>query len=366
VAKPVGNDARQQAKNFDDRDLLVAVAQRRALSVVPRPGKVAVPDHALQAVAVDMMRVVTQDKFGGPEVLYVGTRPIPRPLPTEILVRVQAAGVNPVDWKTRAGKGMARILGEPPFVLGWDVCGVVDAVGTGVTRFRAGDEVYGMPWFPRQAGAYGEYVTAPSRHFAAKPTTLDHVQAGSMPLAALTAWQSLVVTAGLSAGDRVLVHAAAGGVGHLAVQIAKARGAYVIGTARHAKHQLLSDLGVDEPVDYTAVRFEDAVRDVDVVLDLVGGEYSLRSAAVLRPGGLLVSVPSVLPEGLADAAAQHDIRFTGILVEPDYAALELISDMVDSGQLRPLVGDSFPLDQAGKAHEIGEAGRNVGKIVLVV
>jgi NADPH:quinone reductase-like Zn-dependent oxidoreductase len=287
-------------------------------------------------------------------------------LPTEIRVRVQAAGVNPVDWKTRAGKGMARILGDPPFVLGWDVCGVVDAVGTGVTRFRSGDEVYGMPWFPRQAGAYGEYLTAPSRHFGLKPRTLDHVEAGSLPLAALTAWQTLVTTARISEHDRVLVHAAAGGVGHLAVQIAKARGAYVIGTASSAKHHLLTKLGVDEPIDYTSVRFEDAVRDVDVVVDLVGGEYSLRSAAVIRPGGLLVSVPSVLPEGLAAAAAQHNIRHTGILVEPDYAALEQISGMVDGGQLRPLVSDTFPLEQAGKAHEVGEAGHNVGKTVLVV
>jgi NADPH:quinone reductase-like Zn-dependent oxidoreductase len=312
------------------------------------------------------MRVVTQDRFGGPEVLYVAERPVPEPLPTEIRVRVQAAGVNPVDWKTRAGKGMAAVLGPPPFVLGWDVCGVVDALGVGVTRFRVGDAVYGMPWFPRQAGGYAEYVTAPSRHFARKPETIDHVHAGALPLAALTAWQTLVVTAGVKPGDRVLVHAAAGGVGHLAVQIAKARGAYVIGTARQAKHALLGDLGVDEPIDYTATRFEDAVRDVDVVMDLVGGEYSVRSTSVLRPGGLLVSVPSALPEGLAAAAAERGVRFTGILVEPDYASLDQLRELIDAAKLRTILDATFPLEQASKAHEIGEAGRNVGKTVLVV
>jgi NADPH:quinone reductase-like Zn-dependent oxidoreductase len=312
------------------------------------------------------MRVVTQDRFGGPEVLYVAQRPEPEPLPTEVRVRVRAAGVNPVDWKTRAGKGMAPVLGPPPFVLGWDVCGVVDAVGRGVTRFQVGDEVYGMPWFPRQAGAYAEYVTAPSRHFARKPRALDSVQAAGLPLAGLTAWQTLVATAGIQARDRVLIHAAAGGVGHLAVQIAKAHGAYVVGTARRAKHDLLADLGADEAVDYTAIPFEDAVRDMDVVMDLVGGEYSLRSAGVLRPGGLLVSVPSALPEGLDAAAAKHRVRVTGILVEPDYAALEQIARLVDDGRLRPILAESFPLEEAGRAHEIGESGRNVGKTVLVV
>jgi NADPH:quinone reductase-like Zn-dependent oxidoreductase len=312
------------------------------------------------------VRVVTQDRFGGPEVLYVAERPVPEPLPTEIRVRVQAAGVNPVDWKTRTGKGMARIIGPPPFVLGWDVCGVVDALGTGVTRFRVGDDVYGMPWFPREAGAYGEYVTAPSRHFARKPQSIDPVAAGSLPLAALTAWQTLVVTAGVKPGDRVLIHAAAGGVGHLAVQIAKTLGAYVVGTARQSKHGLLSDLGVDEPIDYTANRFEDVVHDMDVVVDLVGGEYSLRSASVLRKGGLLVSVPSVLPGGLDEAAGRYGIRATGILVEPDYAGLDQIRELIDTGRLRPIVGDSFPLEQAGKAHEVGETGQNIGKTVLVV
>src|SRR3954470_13152255 len=172
-----------------------------------------------------LMRAVTQHTFGGPEVLRVAEVPKPVPLPTEVLVRVHAAGVNPVDWKTRAGQGMAGVLGEPPFILGWDVAGVVEEVGFGVTTLSPGDEVYGMPWFPRAAGAYAEYVTAPSRHFTRKPATITMAQAAAVPLAALTAWQAVVDTAKIADGQRVLITAAAGGVGHFAVQFARLRGA---------------------------------------------------------------------------------------------------------------------------------------------
>src|SRR5262245_61551146 len=179
------------------------------------------------------MRVVRQLVLGGPEVLEVVEAPRPEPGPTEVLVRVGAAGVNPVDWKLRAAGGF---LGEPPFTVGWDVAGVVEEVGYGVTRFAEGDRVFGMPRFPREAAAYAEYVVSPSRQLARTPDELSDVEAAALPLAGLTAWQALVETAGVGAGDRVLVLGAAGGVGHLAVQIAKARGAYVVGTARAEKH----------------------------------------------------------------------------------------------------------------------------------
>ena len=205
------------------------------------------------------MRIVTQRTTGGPEVLEIGRAPVPEPLPTEIRVRVAAAGVNPVDWKTRAGAGMSTVIGPPPFTVGWDVAGTVDAVGVGVTRFAVGDTVFGMPWFPRAAGGYGEFVTAPSRHFAHRPAGLSEVEAAGLPLAGLTAWQCLVDIADVRPGQRVLIHAAAGGVGHLAVQIAKARGAYVIGTASRGKHDLLHDLGIDETIDYRAEAFEQAI-----------------------------------------------------------------------------------------------------------
>ncbi len=215
---------------------------------------------------------------GGPEVLEVQEVGRPEPLPTEVLVRVTAAGINPVDWQTRRGDGFRDAIGDPPLILGWDIAGVVEEVDPDVTRFAPGDRVFGMPWFPRLARAYAEFVTSPARQLARTPEALNDEQAGGLPLAGLTAWQALVDVAEVGEGTRVLIHAAAGGVGHLAVQIASARGAHVIGTAREEKHDLLRDLGVDEPIDYTASPFEEVVSDVDVVLDLVAGEeYGLRS-----------------------------------------------------------------------------------------
>jgi NADPH:quinone reductase-like Zn-dependent oxidoreductase len=312
------------------------------------------------------MRVITQLSTGGPEVLELGEAEVPVPLPTEVRVRVAAAGVNPVDWKTRAGAGVADVLGPPPFTVGWDVAGTVDAVGTGVTRFAVGDAVFGMPWFPRAAGAYAEFVTAPSRHFAHRPAGLSEVEAGALPLAGLTAWQSLVDVAHVQPGERVLVHAAAGGVGHLAVQIAKARGAYVIGTASVGKHRLLHDLGVDEAVDYRAEAFERAVEPVDLVLDLVGGETSVRSLDVLAPTGRMVCVPSAAAADAVAAAAERDLRATGMLVEPDGGGLEQLAHLVDDRRLRVLVAETFPLERASHAHRAGEFGHTTGKLVLTV
>ncbi len=320
-------------------------------------------------MSTDTMRSVVQDGFGGPEVLRVQQVPRPVPLPTEVLVRVHAAGINPVDWKTRDGSGMAGLLGEPPFTLGWDVSGVVEEVGFGVTTLKAGDEVYGMPWFPRPANAYAEYVTAPARQFALKPTTLDHVHAAAVPLAALTAWQAVVDTAHLQAGQRVLVTAAAGGVGHFAVQFARHLGAHVIATAGTARHPWLKELGADETIDYTTTRFEDAAVDIDIVIDLVGDAHdrtSTRSLKVLRPGGLLVAIPAGVSPELAQAAEAAGVRVTPFLVEPDGAALTTIAGLIDAGHVAVEVEGTFPLERAGAAHTRGEAGRTRGKLVLTV
>ncbi|AZM91300.1 NADP-dependent oxidoreductase [Streptomyces sp. W1SF4] len=306
------------------------------------------------------MRAIVVNEWGGPENLV--EREIERPEPGlgEVLVRVHAAGVNPVDWKTRASGHLIE-WGETP-VVGWDVSGTVEAVGPGTTVFRPGDEVYGMPLFPRQAGGYAEYVVAPARQLAAKPASLSHVEAAALPLAALTAWQALVDTADVRPGERVLVHAAAGGVGHLAVQIAKARGAYVIGTASAGKHELLRSLGADEVVDYRAVSFEDVVADVDVVLDGLGGEVAERSLSVLREGGRLVTLPG--PDDVPDDT--RGFRADWVLVEPDRLGLREIAALADRGALKPLVDTVLPLEQAAKAHGIGELGRTTGKIVLTV
>ncbi|QHC23284.1 zinc-binding dehydrogenase [Streptomyces sp. GS7] len=315
------------------------------------------------------MRAVVQHAFGGPDVLRVEEVPRPVPLPTEVLVRVHAAGINPVDWKTRGGGAMAGVLGEPPFTLGWDVSGVVEEVGFGVTTLKAGDEVYGMPWFPRAAGGYAEYVTAPTRQFARKPASISHEQAAAVPLAALTAWQALVDTADVRPGQRVLIHAAAGGVGHFAVQFAKHLGAHVTGTASSPRHDRLTALGADELVDYTTVRFENAVKDIDVVLDLVGDAHdntSIRSLDVLRPGGLIVAIPAGVSPELLHAAQSRGLRTSPFLVEPDSPALTRIAQLVDAGEVRVEVEEVYPLEQVARAHSRGESDRTRGKLVLRV
>jgi NADPH:quinone reductase-like Zn-dependent oxidoreductase len=310
------------------------------------------------------MRIVRQQALGSPDVLEVTEVPRPEPGPTEVLVRTAGAGVNPVDWKTRAGGGM---LGRPPFTVGWDIAGVVVALGAGVTRFAVGDRVFGMPRFPREAAAYAEYVRSPSRQLARTPDRLSDAEAAAIPLAALTAWQALAETAQVEVGERVLIHAAAGGVGHLAVQIAKARGAYVIGTARSAKHPFLAELGVDEAIDYTQTDVAETVRDTDVVLDLVGAETGLASLPVLREGGLMITVPSSTDVEPLRNAARDRVRVTGMLVEPDRAGMEAVAALVEDGALRVRVAKSFALEQAARAHEFGESGRTEGgKLVLTI
>ncbi|MFF8602149.1 NADP-dependent oxidoreductase [Streptomyces sp. NPDC015232] len=309
------------------------------------------------------MRAISQDTHGTPEVLAEVTLPRPTPGPGQVLVAVRAAGVNPTDWKHRAA---GLFLDRLPLVLGWDVSGVVEAVGFGVTLFKPGDEVFGMLPYPHGVGSHAEYVTGPARAFARKPAGVDHVQAGALPLAALTAHQALVDTAAVGAGQRVLVHAAAGGVGHLAVQIAKSRGAYVIGTASAPKHDFVRSLGADEVVDYRTTDFRDVVGDVDVVLDPLSGDTRSRSLDVLRPGGVLVSIlPGTDPEEAAKAAARG-VRVETLLVEADHAGMNAVADLVAAGSLRAHVAAVFPLAEAARAHALGETERTAGKIVLTV
>ncbi|MFF3392440.1 NADP-dependent oxidoreductase [Streptomyces sp. NPDC002669] len=309
------------------------------------------------------MRAIGQDTHGTPEVLKEVVLPRPVPGPGQILVAVRAAGMNPTDWKHRAA---GLFLNRLPLVLGWDVSGVVEAVGFGVTLFEPGDEVFGMLPYPHGVGSHAEYVTGPARAFAHKPAGIDHVRAGALPLAALTAHQAVVDTAAVRAGQRVLVHAAAGGVGHLAVQIAKSRGAYVIGTASAPKHDFVRSLGADEVVDYRTTDFRDAARDIDMVLDPVSGDTRTRSLDVLRPGGVLVSLlPGTDPDEAAKAAARG-VRVKTLLVEADHAGMNAVAGLAASGSLRVHVEAVFPLADAARAHALGETGRTTGKIVLTV
>jgi NADPH:quinone reductase-like Zn-dependent oxidoreductase len=243
---------------------------------------------------------------------------------------------------------------------------VVESVGIGVTLVKPGDEVFGMLPYPFGAGACAEYVTGPTRAFVRKPAGIDHVQAAAIPLAALTAWQALVDTAGLQAGQRVLIHAAAGGVGHFAVQIAKALGAYVIGTASAGKHEFLKGLGADELIDYHEVDFADAVKEVDVVLDAIGDDYSTRSLRTLRKGGVLVTIKPRGQEALVAEAERLGVRAEALLVEADHAGMTAIADLVTQGKLRAEIAGTFSLSEAAKAHALGETGRTAGKLVLVV
>jgi NADPH:quinone reductase-like Zn-dependent oxidoreductase len=308
------------------------------------------------------MKAISQDELGGPDVLKLVTLPIPQPGVSEILVRVQAAGVNPIDGAQRQ---TGAFVGEPPFVLGWDVSGTVEAVGPGVTLYKPGDEVFGLLPFPQGHGAYADYVVGPTRVFVPKPDRLDHVQAAAIPMVGLTAWQALVDTAGIGKGSRVLIDAGSGGIGHLAVQIAKARGAYVTALASAAKADFVRSLGADEVLDYKIPDWTHRVRDQDVVLDIVGGDYPARALDVLKPGGFLVSTqPSSLDESVLTAAAERGIRVAGVIVEADQVGMTGLASLAATGKLVPTIAATFPLEDAATASAMADVAATDGLFPL--
>lgn len=311
---------------------------------------------------MENMKAVRIFNYGGPEVLRVEVAARPTPGSGELLIRVHAAAVNPVDWKVRAGYLKDRIPYPLPFIPGWDVSGVVEATGPDVTRFKKGDAVYARPDIARN-GAYAEFIVVRESEVALKPRSVDHVHAAAIPLAALTAWQALFDAAGLKAGQRILIHAAAGGVGSFAVQLAKWKGAHVMGTASARNQRFLRELGVDEPIDYEKTRFEDVVRDVDVVLDTIGANTQQRSWKVLKKGGILVSIIS--PPS-AEEAAKHGARSSYVFVQPNAAELAEIAKLVDSGKVKSMVETVLPLSEARRAQELSQTGHTRGKRVLKV
>ena len=308
------------------------------------------------------MKAVAMHAYGGPEVLKYEDAARPDPATGEVLVRVHAAAVNPVDWKVRAGHLRGFLNYSLPLIPGWDLSGVVDATGAGVTDWKQGDAVYARPDL-RRNGAYAEYIAVRASELGHKPRSIDHVQASAIPLACLTAWQALFDAGGLKAGQRVLIHAAAGGVGTFAVQLAKWKGAQVVGTASERNRAFLRELGADEVIDYTKTNFEEVVRDVDVVLDTLAGQTRDRSWNVLKKDGILVSI---LGQPSPDDAAQHGVRAAGVFVEPNQAQLGEIAKLVDSGKLRPIIETVLPLAQAARAHEMNQTLHTRGKIVLQV
>lgn len=309
------------------------------------------------------MRAVVIDGFGPADRLRAADLPVPAPGPAEVLVRVRAAGINAIDWFTRAGEG----VGVPAFpaVLGWDVSGEVVSTGAGVTRWRAGDEVFGMLRFPALAGGYAQYVVAPADQLAAKPADVDHVTAAAVPMPAVTAWQTLFEQAKLAAGQRVLIHGAAGGVGHLAVQLAKVAGAEVLGTASARNHAFLTGLGADGLVDYATERVGDAVSGADVVVDTRGGAGSVELLDALRPGGIIVTLKGQDPD-LDEAAARRGLRTGYEYVAPDAGALDNVASLLGAGRLRVALQRVLPLDEVAGAHREGESGHVRGRLVLEV
>lgn len=303
------------------------------------------------------MKAVQIHRYGSADVLRYEDAPIPTPDRGEVLIRVHGAGINPVDCKTRAGQGMAwKFGGNFPLIMGWDVAGVVESVN-GRAPFAVGDRVYGMLNFPDVGSAYAEYAVANPMHIARAPSRIDLQTASALPLVALTAWQALFEIGKLAAGERVLIHAAAGGVGHIAVQMAKWKGAYVIGTASAHNFEYLQGLGVDELIDYTKERFETKVKNVDLVLNTVSPDISARSLDTIRPGGRLVSI-------VGQAPSKRGIETQWMLVRPHSGQLAEIAALVDSGSLTPTIERVLPLASAVEAHRLVE-GRHVrGKVVL--
>lgn len=307
------------------------------------------------------MKAVRIAHFGGPEVLHLESVPVPKPGAGELLVKIAAAGVNPVDYKIRAGKYPAVKQDRLPFTLGRDVAGRVVQLGPLASRFAEGDSVIAMPGIGR--GGYAEYALVKVTETATKPPSLDAVEAGAVPLAALTAWQGLFTHGHLKAGQRVLIQGGSGGGGHFAVQFAKAKQAEVITTASAAHSSLLRHLGADQIIDYEAQRFEQIVAEVDLVFDLIGGEVQERSWQVLRKGGLLVSTLNEPSREKAAAAGARGMRYT---VTESGDDLAVIAELIDAGKVRPVVAKTYQLHEAAAAQQFLEKEHPAGKVVLSI
>jgi NADPH:quinone reductase-like Zn-dependent oxidoreductase len=315
------------------------------------------------------MRAIVIEATGGPEVLQLADVARPLRVNAEFLVKVVAAGVNPIDAKTRSGKGVSAAIARYPAILGNDFSGTVVESPYESHPLKPGDEVYGMTMVPRFGGTYGEYITVPAMCIARKPRALSHVEAAAVPLAAMTAWGAVVDVAKAHEGQQMLIHAGAGGVGHFAIQFANFFGAHVITTGSTRNSSWLRELGAAEVIDYSTTRFEDVVRDLDVVIDLMGNakdDTGTRSLSVLKPGGLIVNVPTGSWPNLAEDAAAAGVRASGYRVSADGSTLAVISRLLESGDVRVFVDQVFDLDKAVEAHEALETGHTRGKIVLKV
>jgi NADPH:quinone reductase-like Zn-dependent oxidoreductase len=311
------------------------------------------------------MKAIVVTEPGGIENLQLQELETPTATANEVLIQVAALSINPVDIKTRKGGALYQGLKENgPAILGWDVSGRVVAIGPDVTQFAVGDEVFGMVNFPGSGKAYAEYVVAPETHLAKKPANISHAEAAASTLAALTAWQVLVQEANLQKGQRVLIHAAAGGVGHFAIQMAKHIGAHVIGTASSANGDFIKSLGADEHVDYTQHNFEEVIQAVDVVLDPIGGEVTRRSVSVLKPGGVLISIVGGVKDYLKPLVKEKGIQAANYLVHSSGEDMQQLAQLLEKGIIKPLVSHQFPFEQMVAAHQQVESSHTRGKVVV--
>ncbi|MFT6907489.1 MAG: NADPH:quinone reductase-like Zn-dependent oxidoreductase [Oleiphilaceae bacterium] len=308
------------------------------------------------------MKAIRIHQYGNSNVLAFEDAPKPTITGEDVLIRVVATSVNPVDWKIRAGYLKEMISHQMPLTLGWDVSGLIEAVGADVTGFKVGDAVYSRPDITRN-GTYAEFVAVRESEIAYKPQTISHTEAASLPLAGITAWQVLITSAEISAGQRVLIHAGSGGVGTLAIQLAKSRGAYVIATTSGKNKALVESLGADQIIDYQKQNFAEILQNIDVVFDTLGGDIQDASWGVLKPGGIIVSIVSPPSD---EKAKELGVRSAFVFIHPNAYILEQYAELVDQGKIRPIVGAEFALEDIEKAHALSETGRAVGKIILYV
>ena len=308
------------------------------------------------------MKAIRIHNYGGPEVLKFEDVPLPSPGTDEILIKVHAAGVNPIDWKIREGKMKKNIPVTLPLIPGWDVSGEVEEVGSGVLNFKKGDEVYGKPNGMKD-GSYAEYIVVKAKEVATKPKSIGHDKSAGIPLAGQTAWEALFTHGELLRDQTVLIHGAAGGVGTYAVQLAKWKGAHVIATASTPNLDFVYSLGADDVIDYTSEDFETEVEPVDLVIDLVGGDTQRKSISVVKSGGKLVT--TVKPE-FNNLAEKKGVKLISFMLSSTPSVLQHITDLVDSGKIKPIINKKFPLKEAAAAQQFNEQEHQRGKVILIV
>lgn len=310
----------------------------------------------------ETMKAVRIHNYGDVNVLSYEDAPIPEIGPEEVLIKVHAAGVNPIDWKIRQGYSKDFLSHHNPAILGWDVAGTITEVGMLVSCFKPGDLVFSNPT-PARNGGYAEYIAVHSFEVAHAPQRISLTEAAGVPLASQTAWTALFEKANLKSGQKVLIHAASGGVGTFAVQLAKIAGAYVIGTCSQKHIELVKSLGADEVIDYHTKDFSNKLKDIDVVLDTIGGETQSRSFKVLKKGGVLVSTVGVANP---DEADQYGVKAIPFMLITSGSRLQEIAGLIDKGALKVIIDRTFPLSEVKQAHELSESHHAKGKIILTV